>query len=249
MAERMMRREPVFSDDPDPHGAAFYETGPVERQTRSRTRRILAAPGRLIAFVFVAALVTAFLANALYLQKGPRPALWFDASSLWRGTLSLNPLNLFVRPALDHATPSADPAPQPPRRSSNGEATPLPSPMPVTTTQKPQTPVNQAPSTLVASADPKQVFAPPLAIPSNDNVDPVGALVQQTLPKPDKTVLAAQRALNKLGYGPVSPDGLKSGTMREALLRFQKDKHVPSTGEIDAVTKPLLAKASGIAVD
>ena len=105
------------------------------------------------------------------------------------------------------------------------------------------------PVSLVASADPKQVFAPPQPIPDNSVADPVGALVAQSMPKPDKSVLAAQRALNKIGYGPVSPDGLKSAALHDAVLHFQKDKHLPTTGEVDGVTKPQLAKASGIVLE
>jgi len=69
------------------------------------------------------------------------------------------------------------------------------------------------------------------------------------MPMPDKTILSVQRALNKIGYGPVSPDGLKSSALRDAVLHFQKDRHVPLTGEADPTTRPLLAKASGLALD
>jgi hypothetical protein len=252
MRERTMRREPVFGDEPDHEASPLYRHEDHRASERSHTRRLMAAPGRLLAFVVLSGLVSAFIANALYFQKGPRPALWFDTSALWRSTLSLNPLNLFIRPALEHA-PSTDPAPQPPRRSDKGEAVPVPSPVAVSAPTSPAqanpAPPAKAPVNLVASADPKQVFAPPLAIPAPDTTDPVGALVAQTMPKPDKTILAVQRALNKLGYGPMAPDGLKSAGLHDALIRFQKDKHLPATGDIDMVTKPQLAKASGLALE
>jgi hypothetical protein len=52
-----------------------------------------------------------------------------------------------------------------------------------------------------------------------------------------------------MGDGPVSPDGLKSAELRDSIIKFQKDKHLPPTGEIDGVTRPLLAKASGLSLE
>ena len=247
MRERTLRREPVFEDEPHPAYAPPADDIGYRPEPKSRAGRILAAPGRLLAGLVLMSVVAAFVANALYFQKSGRPALFFDLSTVWRGSASLNPLNLFVRPTIDGA-PAGEPTPQPPRRPDKVEAVPVParapSVIPVTATPKPTAPVN-----LVASADPKQVFVPPQPIPDNSVADPVGALVAQSMPKPDKVVLAAQRALNKIGYGPVSPDGLKSSALRDAVLKFQKDKHLPATGEVDGVTKPQLAKASGIVLE
>jgi len=33
------------------------------------------------------------------------------------------------------------------------------------------------------------------------------------------------------------------------VLRFQKEKHLPATGEVDAITKPQLAKLSGLVLE
>jgi len=247
MRERTLRREPVFDDEPHPTYAAPNDEHGYQPKSHSRTARIFAAPGRLLISLVLMAVVTAFVANALYFQKSGRPALFFDLSSVWRGPISLNPLNLFVRPTLE-GTPAGETAPQPPRRPDKVEAVPVPAPAPMAPPVIAQ-PKQTAPASLVASADPKQVFAPPQPIPDQSVADPVGALVAQTMPKPDKSILAAQRALNKIGYGPVSPDGLKSSALHDAVLRFQKDKHLPATGEIDTVTKPQLAKLSGLALE
>ena len=247
MRERTLRREPVFDDEPHPTYAAPNDEHGYQPKSHSRTARILAAPGRLLISLVLMAVVTAFVANALYFQKSGRPALFFDLSSVWRGPISLNPLNLFVRPTLE-GTPAGETAPQPPRRPDKVEAVPVPAPAPMAPPAIAQ-PKQMAPASLVASADPKQVFVPPQPIPDQTVADPVGALVAQTMPKPDKSILAAQRALNKIGYGPVSPDGLKSSALHDAVLRFQKDKHLPATGEIDTVTKPQLAKLSGLVLE
>jgi hypothetical protein len=247
MRERTLRREPVFDDEPHPTYAPPNDDHGYQPKPHSRTARILAAPGRLLISLVLMAVVTAFVANALYFQKSGRPALFFDLSSVWRGPISLNPLNLFVRPTLE-GTPASESAPQPPRRPEKVEAVPVPAAAPMATPVI-AAPKQMASASLVASADPKQVFAPPQPIPDQTVKDPVGALVSQAMPKPDKSVLAAQRALNKMGYGPVSPDGLKSPALHEAVLRFQKDKHLPTTGEMDAITKPQLAKLSGLVLE
>jgi hypothetical protein len=247
MRKPKTRREPILDDE----GPMAYD-GPADHlgfdpEPKPRSTRLLAAPGRILTGLVLLSVMMTFVANALYFQRAGRPALFFDLSTLWRGSISLNPLNLFIRPVLDNA-PSGDSAPQPPRRFDKVEAVPVPMPVPsVPPISAP--PKQTAPVSLVASADPKQVFAPPQPIPDHGVTDPVGALLAQSMPKPDKGVLAAQRALNKIGYGPVSPDGLKSSALREAVLHFQKDKHLPATGEVDGVTKPQLAKASGIGLD
>ena len=247
MRERTLRREPVFDDEPHPTYAPPNDGRGYQAEQRSRAGRILAAPGRLLISLVLMAVVTAFVANALYFQKSRRQALFFDLSSLWRGPISLNPLNLFVRPTLE-GMPTGETAPQPPRRPEKVEAVPVPAPAPMTTPAM-VAPKQMVPASLVASADPKQVFAPPQPIPDQSVKDPVGALVGQTMPEPDKSILSAQRALNKMGYGPVSPDGLKSSALHDAILRFQKDKHLPATGEVDAITKPQLAKLSGLVLE
>ncbi len=65
----------------------------------------------------------------------------------------------------------------------------------------------------------------------------------------DRAVLAAQRALNKLNYGPVKPDGLMGPGTRQAIERFERDRKLPVTGEPAGRTARELAAASGIAID
>lgn len=245
MHNHQRRREPVVEDEP--HMA--YD-GPKDhstdiREPEHRTNRLLAAPGRLLVGLVMLSAMTAFVTNALYLQKGVRPAALIDFSTMWRGAGSLNPFSLMFR-SNSEAPPVLENAPQPPRRPDKVEVVPVPFPSSAPLLAAPKVMV---PVSVVASADPKQVFAPPQAIPDAAPADPVGALVSQANPKPAKLILGAQRALNKVGYGPVSPDGLKSAAFRDAVVHFQKDHHLPATGEVDPTTKPLLAKASGLALD
>ncbi len=245
MRDHQRRREPVVDDEPhlayegpNDHSADF-------REPEQSTHRLLAAPGRLLVGLVMLGAMTAFVTNALYLQKAVRPASLIDLSTVWRGAGSLNPFSLMFRSNGENS-PALESAPQPPRRPDKVEAVPVPFPSssPIVASPKVSVPVS-----VVASADPKQVFVPPQAISDTVSADPVAALVAQTNSKPEKIILGAQRALNKMGYGPVSPDGLKSAALRDAVLHFQKDHHLSPTGEVDPVTKPLLAKASGLALD
>ncbi|MBA1158084.1 peptidoglycan-binding domain-containing protein [Microvirga mediterraneensis] len=61
------------------------------------------------------------------------------------------------------------------------------------------------------------------------------------------TVLAGQRALARLGYN-VKVDGLMGSGTRQAIERFEQDRHLPVTGELNARTIRELSAASGIAV-
>jgi putative peptidoglycan binding protein len=61
------------------------------------------------------------------------------------------------------------------------------------------------------------------------------------------TVLAGQRALARLGYS-VKVDGMMGSGTRQAIERFEQDRRLPVTGEMNARTARELSAASGIAV-
>lgn len=64
--------------------------------------------------------------------------------------------------------------------------------------------------------------------------DAIGALLAGGAPKKeeaDKSVLAAQQALARLGY-PIRADGVLGGATREALEKFERANRMPVTGEL-----------------
>jgi len=78
--------------------------------------------------------------------------------------------------------------------------------------------------------------------------DSIGALLGKDAHKEaaktdeaDKTVLTAQRALAKLGFA-LRPDGKMGGATKQAIEKFERDNHLPVTGE---VTAKLLRKLQG----
>jgi hypothetical protein len=97
-----------------------------------------------------------------------------------------------------------------------------------------------APAAKVAAAAPKaQAAAPKLAAPAPKTA---------AEPAPSKSLLSAQRALHKLG-APVAADGHNGAATRKALETFQRDNHLPVTGELTAQTRKALAARSGLAVE
>jgi hypothetical protein len=61
-------------------------------------------------------------------------------------------------------------------------------------------------------------------------------------PAAGMTVLAAQQKLAALGYKMGKPDGSMGPRTRAELMKFQKSRQIPATGELDAPTQAELAK-------
>ena len=63
--------------------------------------------------------------------------------------------------------------------------------------------------------------------------------------KADPTVAKAQRALVKLGYGPLKADGLMGASTRAAIEKFERDRKLPVKGEPSTRTFRELATRAG----
>ena len=68
-------------------------------------------------------------------------------------------------------------------------------------------------------------------------------------PEPQRPVAAAQRALQKLGYGQVKVDGVFGQETRQAIERFERERRLTPTGELGPRTARELSAASGIRVE
>ncbi len=83
-------------------------------------------------------------------------------------------------------------------------------------------------------------------------VDPASVPAPPRRPDPalgDLSIASAERALIHIGYFSGPAEGLKSTLYREALMRFQKDRRLSTSGELDDATKRELEKMSGLPVD
>ena len=49
---------------------------------------------------------------------------------------------------------------------------------------------------------------------------------------------AAQRALTKLGYGTLKSDGAIGPGTRQAIEKFERDRRLPVTGDLNSRTDP-----------
>ncbi|MFG1477489.1 peptidoglycan-binding domain-containing protein [Xanthobacter sp. V4C-4] len=62
-------------------------------------------------------------------------------------------------------------------------------------------------------------------------------------------VLAVQRALAKLGYGPLKVNGAMSAETRQAIQRFERDRKLPADGEVTDRLVRELGAVSGLAIN
>lgn len=133
-------------------------------------------------------------------------------------------------------------------------------PAPLFATAQPATPTASLPVPLpVPRPDPVQLAAaPPSPAETPRAADPIGALIRAdagSRPAPDAKpadpakLVSAQKALVKLGYGPLKTDGLLGTTTRQAVERFERDRNLPVTGTVAGRTARQLAALSGFPVE
>lgn len=148
---------------------------------------------------------------------------------------------------------------------------PSPHPAPLFASAKPVPPVEppRRPDFLAgqAASPPARAEATPPAKPmadasvktaSNDAIgnlirggDPTSSRSPDAKPAsaPPARVVSAQKALAKLGYGPIESDGVYGSVTRQAIERFEKDRNIPVTGSLGQKTLKHLAARSGIQVE
>jgi hypothetical protein len=68
-------------------------------------------------------------------------------------------------------------------------------------------------------------------------------------PEPTARVALGQKALLKLGYGPLKADGLMGPGTRQAIERFERDHKLPVTGELSGRTLRALAAQSSTTIE
>lgn len=68
-------------------------------------------------------------------------------------------------------------------------------------------------------------------------------------PRPSTKVLAVQRVLARLGYGPVDYSGLEDESTKRAIERFERDRGMMKTGTIGAPLLDELAAVTGAPVE
>ncbi len=183
----------------------------VEQERGLVMRLLLHSPKDMIAGLLAAAAIGAIVANALFLQAGRHP------SPMFRNAGAAVP-----------AQPAANPLPRPRPADAGTRAVEL-TPADVRATEPRAESKPDAMSNLVA----KTAAAPAAAASST-------AIVRPPAPVPAATphtaagrrIAAVQRALTEYGYGQLKPTGLVGADTQAAILKFERDRKLPPTGQM-----------------
>ena len=73
--------------------------------------------------------------------------------------------------------------------------------------------------------------------------------IGELLATPSRRVVAVQRALGDFGYGPVKPTGLLGPDTKAAIEKFERDRKMPTTGQISERLLRELAAVTGRPLD
>ena len=127
-------------------------------------------------------------------------------------------------------------------RSEPALRRPIMVPAPLPPARPPEVAIPAAPAP-VASAAAKPVSR-----------DPIGDLIRGVDPASvakdaSAKVAAAQRALTKLGYGTLKSDGAIGPGTRQAIEKFERDRRLPVTGDLNSRTTRELSAQAGMSIE
>lgn len=167
----------------------------------------LRSPKDAVAGAVALAAVVAIIVNALFMQAGRHPAPMFGSVATLPAVASA-PVNPLPRPRPSEADASSpDVRPADPRA-----ADPL---------------ANLVKTTSAVQATSTNIPRPPTAVPISSRVDNVAASNVAS-----HRVAAVQRALTEYGYGQLKPTGVVGSDTQSAILKFEKARKLPVTGQV-----------------
>jgi hypothetical protein len=217
------RKAAVADDDeaPPPRrrrgAAAVAIEAEVEMERSLALRILLHSPKDMLAGLIAFAAVSAIITNAVFLQTGPHPAPMFGSVVHMQqanlATVSLprpRPAEADAAPAETHSTEPRliEPRPNELRLPDSKAGDPLGNLVKAT--------VAPPPTTTPPAAN---VLRPPAPIPP----------VQIT---GSRKVAAVQRALTEYGYGQLKATGTIGADTQAAIIRFERDRKLPVTGQV-----------------
>lgn len=189
------------------------------------------------------------------MRRRPVVAAGALLASLSAGAVGWNALAVQTRrhPAPLFAPKTVVPSPRPEARalpSRPSPAAPLSRPAP----SPARTPPREVPVESARSANPAPAVPVAPARPASSR-DPIGDVIRGEIdgsaqkPEGARNVVAAQKALLKLGYGPVKTDGVAGPATRQAIERFERERRLPVTGELGPRTVRELTAQSGVSIE
>jgi len=236
---------------------------------------LVRSPKDLVASACAFAAVTAIIANALWLQKGPHPFPMFG-SALEPVALSLasGRLNPLPRPRPPEAVLKADMLSTDSRlgdpRADEARST---EPKPVEAKPVENRPLEIRPAgSKAVEARPAEMKAADVRhagrLPDSKAADPLTNLVKATsgvsttntmrppaaipnarLDATSRHVAAVQRALTQYGYGQLKPTGTVGPETQMAIQKFERERKLPVTGQVSDRLVNELAAVIGHPID
>ena len=190
-------------------------------------RILLQNPKDVVAGAIAFAAVTAIIANALFLQAGRHPSPMFG-SVVTMPAAPLAQAGPLPRPRPVEADASvaeprlAEPRLAEPKPAEPRLVDPLANLVKATTGTAP----------VATSAIPR----PPVPVPPSTHNDAA------SLAMGSRRVAAVQRALTEYGYGQLKPTGTVGSDTQAAILKFERERKIPVTGQMsDRLVRELTA--------
>jgi hypothetical protein len=206
-----------FTSDDDRPRRRGSKAIAVDAEHGVALRVFLHSPKDIIAGALALAAVIAIIANALFMQAGRHPAPMFGSVTTLPAVASVaaNPLPKPRPVEADVSSPEArpaDPKAADPRAADPRAADPL---------------ANLVKTTSTVQATSANIPRPPMAVPVSSRVEsvPVSGVGS-------RRVAAVQRALAENGYGQLKSTGVVGSDTQAAILRFEKARKLPVTGQV-----------------
>jgi len=186
-------------------------------------RMLLHSPKDMVAGLIAFAAVSAIIANAIFLQAGRHPSPMFGSSVVVPLPAPSATVNLLPRPRPADATLRPGETRLDPRmldaRPVDGKS-------------------DRAELKTDKPAETRAAVRPPAPIPAAK--DPLGDLIVNS-----RRVASVQRALTEYGYGQLKPTGTVGSDTQAAIQRFERERKLPVTGQVNDRMVRELATVTG----
>jgi hypothetical protein len=204
-------------------------------------RILLHSPKDTVAGVLAFAAITAIVANALFLQAGPHPSPMFG-SIVTMPVPAQAPASPLPRPRPAEATKSEAAPPEP--KVPEPRVVELKAAEPKAADSKGADPLtNLVKATSAAPQATSSIPRPPAAIPVSSRSDSMLG------PGGSRRVAAVQRALTEYGYGQLKPTGTVGSDTQAAIVKFERERKIPATGQMNERLVRELSAMIGHSID
>jgi Putative peptidoglycan binding domain len=193
-------------------------------------RILLHSPKDTVAGLLAFAAITAIVANALFLQAGPHPSPMFG-SIVTMPVPAQAPVSPLPRPRPAEATRSEAAPPEPKvsePKAAEMKVVEMKAAEPKPADVKSADPLtNLVKATSTAQMATSSIPRPPAPIPVSSHSD------SMLSPGGSRRVAAVQRALTEYGYGQLKPTGTIGSDTQAAIVKFERERKIPASGQMN----------------